>query len=77
MCARPSVIDIAEYVQLVDAEFLDDLAHGDDKGIGLSGGNDCLDNAVEIVLLVIFAAFLVEEFLDYICKFFREGFADF
>ena len=66
MCARTAVVDVAEYVQLVDTEFLYHIAYGDDERLGLSCGYYGFDDAVEVSLLVILASGFMKKFFDYI-----------
>ena len=50
--AWAAVEDIAEDVQLIDSQSLDDVGDGDDERIGTSRGYDALDDAVEVGLFV-------------------------
>ena len=62
--ALAPVVDIAQDVQAVDGEPLDEVAQGGDELVGAVGGDDGADDAVEVVLLVVAVAGLVEQFLD-------------
>ena len=77
VCTRTAVIDVAEDMELVDAQLLDHVAHGYNEGVGLTGGDDGLDDAVEVGLLVILAALLVEQLLYNIGELLGECLADF
>ena len=48
VCSRSAVIDIAEDMQLVDAERLDYAAYRLDERIGLTGGDDRLHDTVVV-----------------------------
>ena len=55
MRSGATVVYIAENMQPIDTETLNHVAHGDDKGIGASGGDYCLYDTVVIRLLVLVA----------------------
>ena len=67
-----AVEDVAEDVQLVDAQALYQVADGADEFISPSGGHDGLDDAVEVGLFVIVLRRLVQQLLYDIGKFLRE-----
>ena len=50
--ARPAVVDVADDVQQVDRQALDQVAHGDDEVIGPAGRDDRVDDLVHIGGLV-------------------------
>ena len=73
MCSRTTVINISENVELVNAEFLYHIAESHNKSVGLTGGYDGLDDAVEIVLLVEIGRRFMKQLLNDISKFARES----
>ena len=62
--ARTAVVDVAEDMELVDAEALNHVAHGFDEVFGLTGEDDCLDDTVEVGLLLVVVRRLVEELFN-------------
>ncbi len=75
--ARPAVVDVADDVQQVDRQALDQVAHGDDEVIGPAGRNDRVDDLVHIGGLVRLVARFVEQFLDDVGELLRQGLAHF
>ena len=73
--AAAAVEDVAEDVQLVDAQALYQVADGADEFISPSGGHDGLDDAVEVGLFVIVLRRLMQQLLYDIGKFLRERLA--
>ena len=63
---------IAQDVQLVDAQALDDRTDGYDEVLRLPGLYDALDDAVEIGILVIIARTLVQHLLYDVGKLFGQ-----
>ena len=74
--AGATVIDVAQEVQHVDGQLLDEVAHGNDEIINAMRRNDGLDDHVHIGLLVGVAAVLVQEFLDNVGEVLRERLVD-
>ncbi len=62
--AGATVIDVAQDVQHVDGELLDEVTHRDDEFIDAVSRDDGLDNHIDIGLLVGVAAVLVQQLLD-------------
>ena len=75
MRAGAAVVDVAEDVELVDAQTLNHVAHGLDEVLGLAGEDDGLDDAVEVGLLLVVVGSLVEELLDDVGIAAGQGFA--
>ena len=73
--SRATVEYVAEYVQLVYAQPLDYVAEGYYEGVGLSGGYYGLYNPVEVCLLVVVGWRFVQQFLNDVREFAREGLA--
>ena len=73
--SRSSVIDVAQDMQLVDGQTLDDVADGHDEVVGASCGDDGIDDDTDVGGLVAVAQALVEQFLDDIGEVGREGLA--
>ena len=59
-----TVIDVAQEVEHVDGQLLDEVTHGNDEVINAMCRYDGLDNHVHIGLLVGIAAVLVQKLLD-------------
>ena len=53
MCTWPTIVDIAEDMELVDGKSLDDVTNGDNKIVGTTCGNDGVDNHTHIGSLVV------------------------
>ena len=70
--AWATVIDVAQEVQHVDGQLLNEVAHGNDEIINALRGNDGLDDHVHVGLLVGVAAVLVQELLDNVGEVLRE-----
>ena len=75
MCARTAVEDVAQDVQLVDAQLVDDVADSHDEAPHLSRLDDGLHDALEVGLLVVVDGALVQQFLDDVCELRGQGFA--
>ena len=70
-----AVINVAEDVQTVDGQALDEVADGYDEMVGAARADDGLDDDVEVSLLVVVLRRLVQQFLNDVCKFFRQALA--
>lgn len=77
VCSRSAVEDVAQDVELVNAELLDDVADGYDEIAHLTGLYDGLNNAMDVGLLVIVVGAFVQQFLNNIGKSDGQGLADF
>ena len=64
VCAWAAVEDIADDVQVVDDQPLDQIAHGDDEFLGAVGFDDGRDDRIEIFAFVINIVVFVEKFID-------------
>ena len=64
--AGSPVVYVAEDVELVDGQALDQVAQGDDEVVRAAGRDDRVDDDVEIGLLVVVLDGLVKQFLYYI-----------
>ena len=62
--AGAAVEEIAQNVDAVDSEPLDEIAEGDDEVARPLGGDDCGDDAVVVRLLVLHLLLLAEQLLD-------------
>ena len=62
--ARTTIIDVAQEVQHINSQLLNQVTHGDDEFIYTMCRNDCLDNHIDISLLVGVTAALVQQLLD-------------
>ena len=69
------MVDIAEDMEHIDAETLDDPAYSLDEGVGLAGGDDGLHDTVVIELLIVAGGGFVEELFDDIGELLRERLA--
>ncbi len=74
MCTGTAVEDVAEDVQLVNGQSLDDVADGDDEIVCTTSGDDGVNNDVDIGGLVGVVRAFVEQFLDDVGEIFRQGF---
>ena len=70
-----AVINVAEDVQTVDGQALDEVADGYDEMADAARADDGLDDDVEVSLLVVVLRRLVQQFLNDVCKFFRQALA--
>ena len=68
-----AVVDVADDVQRVDRQPLDNVGHGDDEVVGRAGGDDGIEDSVDILVLVVVCQGLMYEFLDDVGKFRRQG----
>ena len=59
-----SVVDVAEDMQLVDSEALDDVTDGHDEVVGATRRDDGVDDDADIGCLVAVTQTLVEQLLD-------------
>ena len=75
--AGTAVEDVAHDMQGVDDQPLYEVADGTDAGIGPAGGDDGGDDAVDISLLVGVYLRLVQQLLQDVREFGRQGFAHF
>ena len=73
---RSAIEDIAKDVQLVDAQFVDDIAYCDDEVSRLSCLYDGLNDSLDVGVLIFVVGAFVQQFLDDIGKLFRQRFAD-
>ena len=62
--AGAAVENVAQDVKAVDGQALDEAAEGHDEVVRAAGGDDGVDNHVEVGLLVVVLERLVEELLD-------------
>ena len=63
VCPGAAVVDVAQDVELVDAERMDDLANGHNEIGALPRVHNALDDASEIGILVFVEGIFVKEFL--------------
>ena len=63
MRARTAVVDVAEDVQAVDGQALDEIAEGDDEVVGAARSNNGADDDVEVGLLVVVVGTFVQQLL--------------
>ena len=61
VCARTAVVDIAEDVQAVDGQALDEIAEGYDEMVSAARTNDGADDDVEVGLLVVVVGTFVQQ----------------
>ena len=59
-----SVVDVAQDVQLVDGQTLDDVADGHDEVVGTTCRNDGVDDDADVGGFVAVAQTLVKQLLD-------------
>ena len=71
-----AVVDVAEDVEAVDAQALYDLADGLDEWLGLAGGDDGVEDAPVVIVLVLARGGLVQQLLDDVGELPGEGLAD-
>ena len=64
VCPRASVVDVAQDMQLVDGEALDDVADGNDEVVSPACRYDSIDNDVHISRLVMIGKTLMKQLLD-------------
>ena len=76
VCALSSVVDVAEDMQLVDGQSLDDVTDGYDEVVSASCGDNRIDNATNIGCLVYVISAFVHQFLDDIAKLLRKRLAN-
>ena len=62
--AGASVVDVADDVQVLNREALDQLGEGDDEGLCAAGRHDGIDLALVVGRLVFDAFLVVEQFFD-------------
>ena len=62
--AGTAVIDVAQEVQHINGQLLNQVTHGDNEFIYTMGRNDGLDNHIDISLLVWVTTMLVQKLLD-------------
>ena len=75
VCTRAAVVHVAQDVQLVDTQSLNHVAHGHDERVGLTGGDDGLNDAVEVGLLIVVAGRFVQQLLDDVSEVGRQSLA--
>ena len=75
VCARTAVVNVAEDVQAVNGQALDEIAEGDDEVVGAARADDGADDDVEVGLLVVVIGTLVQEFLNNIGVFLGQALA--
>ena len=75
--AGAAVEDVAEDVELIDGELLDDGGEGGDEGVGAAGLHDGLNDAGEVGLLVVVGGRFVQELFDDVGELGGQGLADF
>ena len=61
VCARTAVVNVAEDVQAVNGQALDEIAEGDDEVVGAARADDGADDDVEVGLLVVVVGTLVQQ----------------
>ena len=77
VCARAAVVDVADDVERVDDQPVDDIADGGDEVVRPAGGDDRVDDRHHVAALVLIVLDpFVKEFFDNIGILFREGLAD-
>ena len=64
MGPRSAVVDVAQDMELVDGQPVDDVADGNDEVVGPSGRDDCIDDDGDVGSLVVVVGPLVKQFLD-------------
>ena len=74
--ALATVEHIAQNVQTVDGELVDEVAHGDDEVVGTACADDGAHNHVDIALLVGVAGALMQQLLDDVREVAGQGFCD-
>ena len=70
-----AVEDVAQDVERIDGESLDQVTECNDEGIGTAGADDGIDNHFRICLLVRQHGILVQQFLDNVRELFRQRLA--
>ena len=63
MCAWSAVVHVAENMEIVDGEALNDVADGYDKVVSRAGGDDGIGDGRDIGCLVHVIGALVQQFL--------------
>ena len=74
--SRPTVVDVAKDMKLVDGEALDDVGDGHDEVVGSSCGDDGVDDDIHVVGLVLILRPLMEKLLDNVGEIGRQRFAN-
>ena len=64
MGTRAPVVDVAEDMELVDGQALDDVGDGYDEIVGATRGDDGVDNDIDVGGLVVVVGTLMKELLD-------------
>ena len=72
---RATIVDVAQYVQLVDGQALDDVTDGADEIISTTRRYDGVDNHADVGSLVVVAQTLVQQLFDDIGKIVRQRLA--
>ena len=62
--SRTSIIDVAQNMELVDGEALDDVGYGDNEIIGSACADNRINNNIDIGCLVMIFGMLVQKLLD-------------
>ena len=75
MGSGAAIVDVAQNVQLVDGQTLDDVTDGADEIIGTTCRYDGVDNHTHIGRLIVVAQTLVQQLLDDIGKIARQRLA--
>ena len=76
MRSRTAVVDVADDMQTVDGQALDEVTHRYDECVGPAGRDDGRDDLVEVGVFVGIGLGLVEQFLDYVAEVFGERLVD-
>ena len=75
MRSRTAIVDVAQNVQLVDGQALDDVTDGADEIIGTPCRYDGVYDDADIGCLIVIAETLVQQLLDDIGKILRQRLA--
>ena len=68
MCTRATIVDVAQDVELVDGQALDDVADGADEIVSTTCRYDGVDNHTDVGCLIVVAQTLVQQLFDDIGK---------
>ena len=72
MGTRSTVVDVAEDVELVDGQALDNVGYRNDKIIGTACGDDSIDDSIDIGCLIAILGALVQQLLNDVAEFRRQ-----
>ena len=68
MCSWTTVVDVAQDMELVDGESLDDVSDGYNEVVGTPSADDGIHDDVDVGRLVMVFGMLMQEFLDDVGK---------